>query len=320
MAENCNVDANVLLRTMWYYENELKNSDLEELQNLLPLRQANPLIAKPKCPSIFIEKACSLLQPQVEGTTRVEIVKRGKFLVEFARAKKFVEGRNPLGIAAAVLFFSLETFSLNKYLTKQGKQRICDGLSVKIATANERYKEIVECLIEESKPYFPQEITKKNIGGLYEEFHPILLETLQNQQPDDTPLPPSFVASEKIRQQRLEILNRVKEKIQQTLEKHQITHNELLTQSPLDTNDNMVHSNSKPVDLSWTSEELKMEKLLLLGVPEEEILAGYTDQDASTIKLNRNHDLDSNEITDLDMPESEVSQYLTGKRKKKRSS
>lgn len=193
IAEQCQVDPGALLRIIWKFEIDVRPEDKSS-----------------KSPTIFIEKCCSTLEPEITDIQLLKnIKKRCEFLTTIAKKVLFlVDGRNPIGITGAVLLFTFESLNLKDYVKPAVQKKICDELSIKLCTVNNRKKELMEGLISKLNPYVPHEITKKNIQSEYndlEKFLEIELQTALNEEltSDKSHIrPPAFVNSEKTRKQR----------------------------------------------------------------------------------------------------------------------
>ena len=324
MANDCQVSRSQLGKAVKYYDHFLKNDEEQTTQAIVT-------DSKPNHPSLYVESCLSSLKPSIEPENRLKLVHRCKFLIDFSADNCLSEGRNPLGIAAAAIFLTLESFKMKTYLSKSQKKKICDTLDISIFTANERYKELQQLLITKAKIYFPWEIKEKELVDNFDELEKLLISERNTKKErsvkDNSPsnscvesllkekevLPPSFIASEKARNIRKEKLLRAKERIQKTLTENNIdglisTKTEISKEIE---NDEKESDNS----VKWDDEDLLIESLLLKGVSEEQILEGYyqTGFEGSQPIL---HDIDSEQIDEQDMPDEEVSTYIpTLKRK-----
>ena len=323
MAHDCQVSLPQFGKAIKQYELILKEYDLD----------VEDVSTRPNCPSLYIEKCCASLKPAISAEDRVNIIKRCKFLIELAAKNFILDGRNPLGIAAAVIFFSLESLHFNKYVTASGRKHICKELDISVYTANERYKEIQALLLKKANTFFPWGVTEKELANNYDDLERILINEIQestgettetaepntlgeddNDVKEDVVLPRSFIVAKQARAIRQEKVNRAKERIQSTMKENKIEGllgSEVIKVDYLDAieEENSIESHNEVE--KWDNEDLLIESLLLKGVPEDAILDGYYN---CGLEISRPilHDIDSENLNDEDITEEELASYLTG--------
>lgn len=193
---------------------------------------------------VLIKKKIPLTEPDRS------IVDLSKDILALGNAAWLDTGRKADPFVTACIFLALESFlgSKAKPLTKPVKVEICQSIGITYRTMFARSEELKAFLVKESQGLLPWPIDEKNLLSHLNEVISILLVTFNA---EDAVEPPSFIKStERTNKRRLEI-EAAKERL-------------------------AMLKDSKAQISGSTETELLIEKLLLLGAPEDEI-AGCRD-------------------------------------------
>lgn len=228
--------------------------------------------------------------------TKAEILRNAARIIRIAKVDWLNQGRRPSPIAGAALKFGSELVK-GVFLDFQMIAEVTGSGALSI---RERYKEIQQIFYKvlQTLPWGKN----TNIKDLSHHI-PFLLgyiETLNNIGHEKIDLneeeiklntiikiePPSFVKSQKGKERRKEKIQKAKERIQKVFKDYQDSSIEGLDQ-----------------------EDLEIEKLLLSGAKEEDLLEGnYFIQ-----KQNKTFDVNSEELTENDIPDNQITDFIKSK-------
>jgi hypothetical protein len=201
------------------------------------------------------------------------IIDLSKDILALGNAAWLDTGRKTDPFVTACIFLALENFlgAKAKLLTKPLKVEICESIGVSYRTMFARSEEIKGFLVKESQGLLPWPIDEKNLLSHLKEVVNILLITFNA---DDAVEPPSFIKNTERTNKRLLEIEAAKERLAGLM-------------------DNKAQISGS------TETELLIEKLLLLGAPEDEIAAGRDNKQLTklaemydTCKINFSDDED----------------------------
>lgn len=286
------------------------------------LKTLAPALPPPK-PKVFVQNICDKLKltHPVPDTARK--------IIKFAKTAWLDSGRAPLPIAMAAVLIAMEVGG--KKPKKAEAEKACEECGVKYSTVKDRLSEIRASLTASAASLpWSNTLTKDNLAV----FVPYVLQhmTKNGKGKAEKPLaqvasytPPAFRVSQQAREARQKKLMAAKARLRRTIKFYpnlaqKVRPDVLVKLENADETITPASSSSSDQHIAVAdhlalvtpldNEDIMIERLLLVGVSDAEILDGYYDTARQLSAKEKSIPLDSENLTEADIPEAELGKFI----------
>lgn len=258
-------------------------------------------------PKVFVQNVCDKLK------LAHPIPETARKIIKFAKEAWLEAGRMPLPIAVAAVVLAMEVH--NQKMKKAEVVKSCEQLGVKHCTVKDRLAEIRAAFVASSASLpWAKTVTKDNLAV----FVPYVLQNVVRKSKDERPplakvtyAPPCFRVSQQARERRQAKLLRAKARLRRTI----LNYPNLATKLRKDVlvklekpaeEEAQLPAPETPLD----DEDVMIERLLLVGVPDVTILDGYYHTARQLSAAESSIPLDSEHLTEADIPDAEMGKFI----------